>query len=55
MLEKFIDTNFLHYLAPLEEIAPHIRKYWDRELDDVRILARLKDLRLFDTEKYGLA
>jgi CRISPR/Cas system-associated endoribonuclease Cas2 len=56
LLLKIQASKFLLTMvsAPLEELEPHIRKLWDRELDDIQILNRLKEERLFDTEKYGL-
>ncbi|THV03134.1 hypothetical protein K435DRAFT_916160 [Dendrothele bispora CBS 962.96] len=40
---------------PLKDLEHHIRKSWDREFNDIEILACLEEDKLFDTEKYGLA
>ncbi|KIK61520.1 hypothetical protein GYMLUDRAFT_243681 [Collybiopsis luxurians FD-317 M1] len=40
--------------SPLEALETHIQKYWDHELNDIQILDRLKEKKLFDQEKYGL-
>ncbi|KIK57129.1 hypothetical protein GYMLUDRAFT_247381 [Collybiopsis luxurians FD-317 M1] len=39
--------------SPLELLAPHIKKYWDREFNDEQILQRLQDKNIFDKQQYG--
>lgn len=40
-------------LAPLEDIEPHIRRYWKMRKNDKQILQHLLNDHI-DTEKYGL-
>jgi hypothetical protein len=44
----------LDCIAPLSVIEPYIRKYWDREYNDVKMLQKLKERKIIDQEKYGL-
>jgi hypothetical protein len=46
-------SDNLDNLAPLEEIRPHILRYWKMRMNDKKILQQLREKHI-DNSKYGI-
>lgn len=51
-LLQYHSLILIFILAPLDELAPHILRYWKTRLNDKEIVQALQ--KHFNTERYGI-